>query len=51
MNPKIDNIMVKDIDESKIDFFSLAKAHRKKIKHLNVKLKHLRNTKKKHIFL
>nr|AND50382.1 ribosomal protein S1 [Sphagnum strictum] len=50
MNPKIGNIVVKDIDDGKIDFFSPAKAHRKKIKHLGVKRKHLRNTKKNTFF-
>jgi hypothetical protein len=32
MNSKIGNIVVKDIDDGKIDLFSLAKAHRKKKK-------------------
>jgi ribosomal protein L14E/L6E/L27E len=50
MNPKIGNIVVKDIDDGKIDFFSPAKAHRKKIKRLGVKRKHLRNTKKNTFF-
>jgi hypothetical protein len=27
INPKIDNIVVKDIHDGKIDFFLLAKAH------------------------
>nr|AND51041.1 ribosomal protein S1 [Sphagnum portoricense] len=50
MNPKIGNIVVKDIDDGKIDFFSPAKAHQKKIKRLGVKRKHLRNTKKNTFF-
>nr|AND50037.1 ribosomal protein S1 [Sphagnum cuspidatum] len=50
MNPKIGNIVVKDIDDGKIDFFSPAKAHQKKRKRLGVKRKHLRNTKKNTFF-
>jgi hypothetical protein len=45
MNLKIGNIVVKDIDDGKIDFFSLAKAHRKKKRRLGIKRKHLQNTK------
>jgi hypothetical protein len=41
--------VVKDIDDGKIEFFSLAKAHRKK-KCLGVKQKHLWNTKKNTFF-
>jgi len=40
MNPKIGNIVVKDIDDGKIYCFSLAKAHQKN-KCLGVKWKHL----------
>nr|AND50348.1 ribosomal protein S1 [Flatbergium sericeum] len=50
MNPKIGNIVVKDIGDGKIDFFSPAKAHKKKIKRLGVKRKHLQNTKKNTFF-
>jgi hypothetical protein len=39
MNSKIGNIVVKDIDDGKIDFFSPTKAHRKKIKRFGVKRK------------
>jgi len=49
MNMKIGKIMVKDIDDGKIEFFSLTKAHRKNIC-LGVKQKHLRNTKKNTFF-
>jgi hypothetical protein len=30
MNLKIDNIVIKDIDDDKIDFFLLAKVHQEK---------------------
>jgi ribosomal protein S1 len=50
MNLKINNIVVKDIDDGKIDFSSPAKAHEKNINHLGVKWKHLWNTKRTHFF-
>jgi ribosomal protein S1 len=51
MNLKIDNIVVKDIDDGKIYFSSPTKAHEKNINHLGVKWKHLWNTKRTHFFI
>nr|QIA60232.1 ribosomal protein S1 [Treubia lacunosa] len=56
MKPKISNIVVKEIGDSKIDYFSPTKSHQKQTKHLGAKLKHWRNmgknanVKKKKIF-
>nr|AHI16041.1 ribosomal protein S1 [Blasia pusilla]QIA59564.1 ribosomal protein S1 [Blasia pusilla] len=46
MKPKISNIVVKEIGDGKIDYFSPTKSHQKQTKHLGAKLKHWRNMKK-----
>jgi hypothetical protein len=54
MNQKIGNIMVKDIDDGKINLFSSAKKHRKKEKRLGINQKHLQKSKQRtfvHVFI
>ncbi|BDD77347.1 ribosomal protein S1 (mitochondrion) [Marchantia polymorpha subsp. ruderalis] len=46
MKPKISNIVVKEIGDGKIDYFSPTKSHQKQTKYLGAKLKHWRNMKK-----
>jgi len=56
MNSKIGNIVVKEIGDGKIDYFSPPRSHQERTKHLGAKLKHRRdverntNVKKKNIF-
>jgi hypothetical protein len=50
MNPKINNIVIKDIDDGKIDFFSPAKVHKKK-KPFGHKAKIVVEHKKPHFFI
>ncbi len=50
INLKIGNIVVKDIDDGKIDFFSPTKAH-PKINKFRRKAKTLAEHKEEHIFL
>uniref|UniRef100_UPI0030FE75CE ribosomal protein S1 n=1 Tax=Cyathodium cavernarum TaxID=351593 RepID=UPI0030FE75CE len=46
MKAKISNIVVKEIGDGKIDYFSPTKSHQKQTKHLGAKLKHWQNMKK-----
>nr|QIA60854.1 ribosomal protein S1 [Makinoa crispata] len=54
MKPEISNIVVKEIGDGKIDYFSPTKLHQEQTKHLGAKLKHWRNvernTKEKNLF-
>nr|QIA60686.1 ribosomal protein S1 [Lepidozia trichodes]QIA61020.1 ribosomal protein S1 [Lepidozia sandvicensis] len=56
MKPEISNIVVKEIGDGKIDYFSPPRSHQERTKHLGAKLKHRRdverntNVKKKNLF-
>nr|YP_009674917.1 ribosomal protein S1 [Haplomitrium hookeri]QDE12935.1 ribosomal protein S1 [Haplomitrium hookeri] len=43
MKPEIGNIVVREIGDSKIDYFSPTKSHQKQTKHLGARLKHWRD--------